>query len=282
MSKEFFEKTRELSLSGEPFAVATVIKVEGSASAKPGAKAIIDHNGGMVFGWVGGGCAESTVRQEALDSFKDGQTRVLSLDLNDEVLGVGMPCGGMMEIFVEPFLSRPELLIFGHGRVVESLASLAHSINFSVTVNSSIATKEKFPTADFLIDKTENEDIPIGTNTYVVIATQHKGDHFYLKKALASSSPYIALVASKKRTELTFSYVLEAGVSPEELKRVRAPAGLDLGGTEPEEIALSIISEIVASHRGGSGRPLTEVKGPVLPKTQSPDQILEKPSTATL
>jgi len=261
MSKEFFKKLNELSSENKPFAVATVIKIEGSASAKPGSKAIIDINGKLLLGWIGGGCAESTVQYEALESFKDGKTRIVSLDLDDEVLGIGMPCGGMMEVYIEPYLPKPELLIFGHGKIAETLSNLGHLMNFSVSVSSALASKELFPTADELFTETNLEDISIGADTFVVIATMHKGDHFSIKKALESKAPYIALIASKKRTELTFKYVLESGISLEELKRVRAPAGLDLGGNSPEEIALSIISEIIAIRKGGSSKPLMEVKG---------------------
>ena len=94
MDEQFFARMAELSGKGEPFAVATVIEIEGSASAKPGAKVIIDSEGSTVLGWVGGGCAESSARQGALDSLRDGKTRILTLDLTDEVFGVGMPCGG--------------------------------------------------------------------------------------------------------------------------------------------------------------------------------------------
>ncbi|MFW9930872.1 MAG: XdhC family protein [Candidatus Thorarchaeota archaeon] len=265
MSKDFFKKVNELNENNKIFAIATVVKIEGSASAKPGAKAIIDDNGKMIQGWVGGGCAESTVSQEALNSFKDGKTRLVSLDLDDEVLGVGMPCGGTMEVYIEPFIPKPELIIFGHGRIVEALVELGYLLNFSVIVSNPLATKELFPKAEQIITDVDTEGLVIGPQTYVVVASQHKNDHFYLKKALESKAPYIALIASKKRTELTFSYVIEMGISPEELKRVRAPAGIDLGGIAPEEIALSVISEIVANRHGGSSRPLMEVKGPRIP-----------------
>lgn len=262
MNKEFFEKINELSRQSEPFAVATVIKIEGSASAKPGAKAIIDKNGKILIGWVGGGCAESAVSQEALNSLEDGQTRILPIDLDDEVLGVGMPCGGMMEVYVEPYLPQPELLIVGHGRIAESLAMLGHFVNFSVTVNDPLAVKESFPTADRLItDDPEFSQMEVGSNTYVVVVTQHKGDHLSIKKALAGKFAYIALVASKKRSGLVFEYLLAAGVSQNELANVHAPAGLDLGCVLPEEIALSIISQIIAIRRGGSGQPMMAVKG---------------------
>jgi len=261
MSNEYFEKLAELNAAEVPFAVATVIKISGSVSAKTGAKSIIDGNGETLFGWVGGGCAEEAVREAALESLRDGQTRIVPLDLDDEILGVGMPCGGTMEVYVEPYKPRPELMIIGHGRIAEVLAELAHTVHFSITVNDSGATREAFPLAEHLITSDlDFSKMQVGPQTYVVVVTQHKGDQHSIKKALEGEGPYIGLVASTKRAKLVFEYLLDEGVSPEELKRVHSPAGLDFAGTTPEEIALSIVGEMVAIRRGGSGKSMMELK----------------------
>ena len=261
MSNEYFEKLAELNAAEVPFAVATVIKISGSVSAKTGAKSIIDGNGETLFGWVGGGCAEEAVREAALESLQDGQTRIVPLDLDDEILGVGMPCGGTMEVYVEPYKPRPELMIIGHGRIAEVLAELAHTVHFSITVNDSGATREAFPLAEHLIiSDLDFSKMQVGPQTYVVVVTQHKGDQHSIKKALEGEGPYIGLVASTKRAKLVFEYLLDEGVSPEELKRVHSPAGLDFAGTTPEEIALSIVGEMVAIRRGGSGKSMMELK----------------------
>jgi len=250
-----------LNAAEVPFAVATVIKITGSVSAKTGAKSIIDGNGETLFGWVGGGCAEEAVREAALESLRDGQTRIVPLDLDDEILGVGMPCGGTMEVYVEPYKPRPELMIIGHGRIAEVLAELAHTVHFSITVNDSGATREAFPLAEHLITSDlDFSKMQVGPQTYVVVVTQHKGDQHSIKKALEGEGPYIGLVASTKRAKLVFEYLLDEGVSPEELKRVHSPAGLDFAGTTPEEIALSIVGEMVAIRRGGSGKSMMELK----------------------
>ncbi len=262
MSREFFERLLELGSKNEPFAVATVIQIEGSASAKPGFKAIIDSSGKTVSGWVGGGCAESAVRVEALKCMDDGRPRIITLDLTDEMSGVGMPCGGSMRIYIEPFLPNPELLIVGHGRIAQALAEIGKLLGFSITIHDPGAESRDFPTADRLIaDDLDFSQINAGPNTYVVVATQHKGDHLSIKKALEGKAPYIALIASRKRSQLVFDYLLAAGVKPEELSLLHAPAGLDIGAVTPEEIALSIASEIVALRRGGTGRPMREAKG---------------------
>jgi xanthine dehydrogenase accessory factor len=256
---DFLEKSRDLAESRVPFAVATVVRVEGSSSARPGSKAIIDGEGKILFGWVGGGCAESAVRREAREAIGHGHTQFLTLDMTDEVLGVGMPCGGRMDVYIEPVLPKPEALIIGHGRVAETVTSLAHTVNFAVTVDDPLATRESFPDADRLL--TEDLDLShanIDSHTYVVIATQHKGDHLWLQKAIEADAAYIALISSHHRAALVLDYVEANGVPREKLSRVWAPAGLDLGAQTPEEIALAIVSQMVALRRGGSGLPLNQ------------------------
>ena len=272
MDQEIFATLKELSSRGEPFVIATVIETVGSGSAVPGSKAIIDSNARVVAGWVGGGCVENLVRQEAMESIKEGKTRIIDVDLNDELFGVGMPCGGRMKVYLEPVLPEPVLVIAGHGRIAETLARLGHLVGFSVTVADPGATREAFPTATQVIPSGLGfSEIEIGPNSYVVVATQHKGDHLSIKKAIEGGAAYVALVASQTRSQLVFDYLAAAGVPHTALlqRNVRAPAGLDIAAQTPEEIALSIMSEIVAVRRGGSGRPMTEAEGIELPFEQT-------------
>ena len=258
-----FEIAQEFSSRGEPFAIATVIDIQGSGSAKPGSKVLIDSNGRVVTGWVGGGCVESTVCEEAAESIKNGKTKVISLDLTDEILGLGMPCGGIMKVYIEPVLPKPELVIAGHGKIAETLAELGDLLGFSVTVADPMATAEAFPTANHLFSSgLAAPEIQIKPDAYVVVATHHKGDHLSIKKAIEAQAAYIALVASQSRAQLVFEYLEAAGVSADQVKhgKLRTPAGLDIGAQTPEEIALSIIAEVVAVRRGGSGQPMVSVK----------------------
>ncbi|HXX48695.1 MAG TPA: XdhC family protein, partial [Myxococcota bacterium] len=126
--------------AGESLAVATVVRIEGSASAKPGAKSIIDAQGRTVFGWIGGGCAESTVRDVAREVMAARTSRLVRLDLDDEVLGVGMPCGGYMEIYVEAMAQSAKLLVLGHGKIAETLIAFGHALGFRTVVNDALAT----------------------------------------------------------------------------------------------------------------------------------------------
>jgi xanthine dehydrogenase accessory factor len=254
MAKDIFDVVTELRASGRPFAVATVVETTGSVSAKTSAKAVIDENGRVVAGWVGGGCAESATCHTAIECIQSGQTAMLEVDMDDEVLGAGMPCGGHMRVYVEPVLPRPTLWIMGHGRVAECLCSLADMVGLDVVVNDPLADRERYPAASRLI----TNDLDYGAlcpaqGDFVVIATQHKGDHMSMKRALSSGVGYIALIASRKRSRLVLDYLRREGMGDRELDRVMAPSGLDLGARTPEEIALCVISEIVLVRRGGTG-----------------------------
>jgi xanthine dehydrogenase accessory factor len=254
MAKEILDVLLELRAQGRPCALATVVETQGSVSAKTGAKAVIDPEGRVVAGWVGGGCAESTTCQAALECLKSASTTVIDIDLNDEVLGAGMPCGGSMRVYVEPILPGPALWIMGHGRVAECLCQLGDLLGFRVIVNDPIVDREHYPTATRLItDDIDYRQLQPAAGDYVVIATQHRGDHESLKQALSSPAGYIALIASRKRARLVLDHLREAGFEAAALERVMAPAGLDLGARTPEEIALCVIGEMVLVRRGGTG-----------------------------
>jgi xanthine dehydrogenase accessory factor len=251
MSSDLYRKAAELAAQGKSFAIATVIRVEGSSSARRGSKAIIDSAGKLLAGWIGGGCAESAVRSEALKCLETERPRLITVDMTDERLGIGMPCGGTMDIFIEAVLPQPELLIVGHGRIAETLAALGHLMGFSVTVNDPAADTESFPVAGKIVnDDFDLTETPIGPKTFVVIATQHKQDHLWLRKALEGSAAYVALIASRHRAALVLDYLRSAGIPEEKIAGVFAPAGLHLGAATPEEIALSVISQMVALRRG--------------------------------
>ena len=241
----------------EPYAAATVVETRGSTSAQTGSKALIDREGRVLAGWVGGGCAEATTCRTALDCLRDGATRVIDLDMNDEVLGTGMPCGGSMRVFVEPVLPKPTLWVLGHGRVAECLCRFGATLGYAVVVNDTLIDPAKYPdAAEIVTDDLDYGRLTPGPDDAVVIATQHKGDHFSAVRALRSPCGYIAVIASRKRSGLVLDFLRGEGFGDAELARVHAPAGIDLGARTPEEIALSVLAEVVMLRRGGSGRPM--------------------------
>jgi xanthine dehydrogenase accessory factor len=255
MYSDLYNKAAELTSQGQPFAIATVVGVVGSSSARPGSKAIIDPFGKLL---VGGGCAESAVRSEALVCIETERPQLITVDMSDEQVGVGMPCGGSMDIFIEPVLPKPELLIVGHGRIAETLAVLGDLMGFDITINDPAADQSAFPQARRIV--TEDFDLtetPVGPKTYVVIATQHKRDHLWLEKALKGNAAYVALIASHHRSKLVLDFLRTGGMAEQTIATVWAPAGLDLAASTPEEIALSVMSQMVALRRGGTALPLS-------------------------
>lgn len=276
MSSELYSQATELACGDKAFAIATVVRVEGSSSARLGSKAIIDVQGKLVTGWVGGGCAESAVKSAALKCIETERPQLITLDMRDEQLGIGMPCGGKMDVFIEPVLPKPELLIVGHGRISETLATLGHLMGFTITVNDPGADRDSFPNASKIVaEDFDLTETPIGPKSYVVIATQHKRDHLWLQKALEGDAAYVALVASRHRAKLVLDYLASAGIPSQKITAVRAPAGLDLGAATPEEIALSIMSQMIVVRRGGSAAPLGLKESDLEKQTGSTDSVIQ-------
>ena len=258
MIRDILDYQLELRKARHPYALATVVEILGSSSAKPAAKALINLSGKVIAGWVGGGCAQSMVSEAALKCLETGEPRVIEIDLNDEVFGAGMPCGGSMRVYIEPVLPNPVLWLMGLGRIVESLCEFAGRLGFDVIVNDPQAKVERFLTARSVIsDDCRYQQLQPQSGDFVVIATHHKGDYDSLTRALQSDALYIALVSSRKRAKLVLKRLQQEGFPESSLAKVRAPAGLDLGAKQPEEIALSIVSEMVLVRRGGHGEPLS-------------------------
>ena len=182
---------------------------------------------------------------------------MVEVDLNDEVFGAGMPCGGHMRVFVEPLMPNPALWLTGHGRLAETLCAFARPLGFDVHVHDPQAAPQAFPAAARIVtDDIRHSRLNPAPGDFVVVASHHKGDYDALSQALNSQARYIALVASRSRARLVLGRLAGEGVDAASLARIRAPAGLDLGGKLPEEIALAIIAEIVMARRGGAGGPL--------------------------
>lgn len=259
MAKDIIDVIVEMRGKNQPFAVATVVETRGSVSAKTGAKAVIDHEGRIVAGWVGGGCAEATAGEEAIKCIAGAMTSVVDINMEDEILGAGMPCGGSMRVYVEPVLPKPALWIMGHGRIAECLCALGDMMGYRVVVHDPIATVEKYPAAARIVDDDVRYDqLQPAPGDAIVVATQHKGDHQSMTRALRSEAGYIALIASRRRSRLVLDYLRSEGFDEAALGRVMAPAGIDLGARTPEEIALAVMSEVVLTRRKGSGERLRD------------------------
>jgi xanthine dehydrogenase accessory factor len=288
MAENFWNQVYSLNHAAEPFAIATVVRCEKPTSAKPGAKAIITANGAL-RGWIGGACAEPIVRQEALKTLRDGKPRLLRIgpSVSDEVkteagvIEFLMTChsGGTLEIYIEPVMPQPQLVLIGESPVAETLARLGRAVNFSVVVIDPDATPERFSETDKILTELDLSQLKFTPQTYIVVATHGKYDERALEQMLATEAPYIAFVTSKKRGQAAIDYLREIGVPAEKLARIKFPAGLDIGAQTPDEIAVSILAEIVQIRRRPAKKlPILTVSAPqsvAETKGQAPTAIIE-------
>ena len=258
MLDQFFSKAAELTARGEAFAIATVVRYVAPSSGKPGDKAIITA-GGQLSGWIGGGCAQPVVIKEALMALQDGRARLVRISPSSNgseagIVDYTMTChsGGALDIFIEPILPKPHLLILGRSPVAEALARLAKAIDYSVSVAAPEVEVEDFPDAGLVRKDLDLSQIKVTPQTWIVVSTQGECDEEALEQAVGTPAAYIAFVASKVKAKKVMDYLREKGISPEQLKQVRAPAGLDIGAGAPEEIAVSILAEIIQARRATS------------------------------
>ena len=242
----------------KPFVLATVVACKPPTSAKPGAKAIVQPDGSF-YGWVGGSCAQPLVTQESLKALQDGQSRLVLLAPDPEDVDVGlegtvlipMACQseGTLAIYLEPSLPSSELVVIGQSPMARSLVGLGDSVGFRVLACDPSASDELFPDAETVIQQLEAVKGTIGPRTYVVVATMGHYDEEALEAILGGRAGYVGLVASPRRGRAVIDYLRSKGVPAEALQMVKYPAGLDIGAETPEEIALSILTEIVQRMR---------------------------------
>jgi xanthine dehydrogenase accessory factor len=254
MFDEFLKKADELVLIGESFAVATVVRFEAPISGKLGDKAIIFADG-EVWGWIGGGCAKPAVVKEALKAIQDGRPRLVRISPSSSeaegIVAYNMTChsGGTLDVYIEPVLPKPHILIMGRSPVGQSLARLGKVIHYTVSVAAPDASQESYPEADRVRADLNLGELNIGPQTFIVVSTQGECDGEALENALHTNASYVAFVASKTKAAMVLQYLGERGISAERLRQVKAPAGINIGAASPEEIAVSILAEIVQMNR---------------------------------
>jgi xanthine dehydrogenase accessory factor len=238
--QDILETALRLKKAGEPFVLATVVRAEKPTSAKPGAKALIKADGEWI-GWIGGSCSKPAVEVEAKKVLASGQPKILQLSSTDTCAG-----GGSLDIYLEPHLPKPHLVVVGHLPVAEALVALAGPLGFRVTVMSPEASSEQFASADEFLDRIDFRGLARGER-FVVVASHGNYDEEGIRAALEErGTEYVALVSSRKRAEAMLSSL---GLSEEKRRRLKFPAGLDIGAVTAEEIALSILAEMVQVRR---------------------------------
>jgi xanthine dehydrogenase accessory factor len=257
---EIVETMAQLIRVEEPFALATVVRTIAAAAAKPGAKALIRSDGSMI-GWVGGGCTRAAVEQAACRALADGKARLIRVrpenGADRETEGVEVhpsscPSGGTVDVFVEPMLPAPRLIIMGSSPAGRALSDLARRIGFAVTVAAWAAEQKGFVDVERRIEDFDLRAEPAAERSFVVVATQGRGDRAALSAALLSGARYVACIASRRKAAALKARLIEDGMAPDQVGRLRGPAGLDIGAITPEEIALAILADIVRERRQGA------------------------------
>jgi len=250
--------SEELVAAGKPYVLATVVRAEAPSSAKAGDRAILDETG-IVAGWVGGGCANPAVNRNAADALRDGKTRLIRIsrnidDLESGIIGYPMTChsGGTLDIFIEPVMPKQLLVIIGQTAIARALCLLASGSGYDVTVAAPGGNREKFAAASGWIE--DLDDVPRieRTPAAIVVATQGSGDARGLESALGSDADYIGLIASPKKSARLKEALEQRGFDADAISRIDAPAGIYIGALSPEEVAISVLAELVQRRRLGT------------------------------
>jgi xanthine dehydrogenase accessory factor len=253
-SWDVIEHATELAGWGEDFALATVVWRQGPSSGQQGARAIVTTSG-EVHGWIGGACAEPVVIREAQRAIVEGEPRLLLLGTPEQfgtvpegmtVIPIACQSEGAMEVYVEPVLRSPHLVVVGRSPMARTLADLARVLGW----RAELVDSPSFTAAD------------VDRRAVVVIATQGHGDEEAVERAVAGDAAYVGLVASRRRGESVLGYLADRGVSRDLLDRVRVPVGLDLGHTSHREIAVAILAELVQLRASGALAPDHAVAAP--------------------
>ncbi len=234
---------------GRSFALVTVVHSKGSTPRRPGAKMLV-LEGGQSQGTIGGGALEHKAIESAQEVIKSGRPQLFEHQLTQEL---GMCCGGQTTLFIEPFLPRPRLVIFGAGHVGRALCGFAAASGFRVTVvdeREELLKPELLAEAEALLDDHRHPELPYGKNTFVMVTTHdHALDQRLVEYTLKHNYRWLGLIGSRRKAELTKKRLLTKGFGPEQVGAVRCPVGLAIGAQTPEEIAISILAELIAVKR---------------------------------
>ncbi|MFZ1024482.1 MAG: NTP transferase domain-containing protein [Thermoplasmata archaeon] len=267
----------ELRADSVPFALATVVRILHPSSGRPGYKAIIRADGTHV-GWVGGACTEHLLITEGLAALREGTPRLLRVAPDGDLVSVAqdgvvdrpMTCqsGGTVEIFIEPQVPKPNLLIVGDSPVASSLAAMGPLLGYRVTLAAPGANASDLPDVDQLVSELDEIAAHSLPGTYAIVASMGKYDESALGQILRASVAFVGLVASRKRATGVFATLRESGVPADLIAKIRCPVGVDIAASTPEEIALSILAE------------LTQVRRTTPPMTSAPSSPTVAPDRA--
>lgn len=252
MLEKFLDKSQELNKNNEPFAIALVVRREAPSSGKAGDKAVINKFG-EISGWVGGGCVRSIIIKEAEDAMKTGEPRLVKIGNSipasklEGVIEYKMTCHseGTVEIYIEPILPRPHLLVMGNTAIARALVKLGKDAGYRVTAAAPDAKPNSFEKVDELITQLNLQQVKTSNSTFIVVATQGEQDELALEQALSKVSAYIGFVSSRKKRDQVKDFLLQSGQNKNKLDSIHSPAGIDINAKTPEQVAISILAEII-------------------------------------
>ena len=279
---EWITQAARLQAADKAFALVTVLRALAPASAKPGDKAVVTADG-QIHGWIGGGCAQPAVTKTVRRALLDGQPRTIRISPSDEseeralgdVLEFGMAChsGGTLELFVDPVMPPAALVVVGDSPVARALVSLAPRVGLRVAVVAHGAVAADFADAASLMETDDAQAVSaqLSGMAFVVVATQGRRDLQGLKAALALQPQGLWFVASAKKAAVLRGGLVASGEDPEAVARIVAPAGEFIGAQTPEEIALSVLTSVVAARRGRAPLPVAPALSPVAPPSAEPE-----------
>ncbi len=254
---EILKETLKRINKGETVAFVTIVETKGSTPREVGAKMVVGK-GGLISGTIGGGITEARVIEEVKQALKEGKGKLLTYHLTKEqaALDGGAICGGDMKIFIDILQPKEEVLIFGAGHIAVCVSKLAKMVGFRAVViddRKQFANQDRFPEADEIIaEDTEKalNQLKIIPSTYIIVVTRgHLKDEEVLGSVIRSNAAYIGMIGSRKKNATVFQHLEEQGISQDELAKVHAPIGIEIKAQTPEEIAVSIIAEIIQVRR---------------------------------
>ena len=257
MNQEVFGALAEALSRGEEVALVTITNSTGSTPQRVGAKMLV-YSDGRTVGTIGGGCYENDAFWKAREAIKARRPLTVKYELNDDFAQeTGLVCGGQMEVFIEPVEASPDVYVFGAGHVGQFVARMAHEVGFRVHViddREKFANRERFAEGiDVIVEHipTWLDQNPLPPTAYAVIVTRgHTHDLDALRALVKSPLRYVGLIGSKAKVRRIYDVLLEEGASAEALRPVHAPIGLDIGAITPQEIAVSIVAELIAVKHG--------------------------------
>ena len=254
---EILKKALERVDKGEAIAWVTVVETKGSTPREAGTKMLVNKDG-LAAGTIGGGITEAKVIEEAKQALREGKGKLLTYHLTKEqaALDEGAICGGEMKVFIDILQPKEEVLIFGAGHIAVCVSKLAKTVGFKVTViddRKEFANQDRFPEADEIIAEEIEEALThlnITPSAYIIVLTRgHLKDEEVIGSVIRSGAAYIGMIGSRKKNATVFQRLTKKGISREELDKVHAPIGIDINAQTPEEIAVSIIAEIIQVRR---------------------------------